>query len=155
MIPTCYNQSFNCGRYDTKYMAKAANVKEWDLLWQEYTKSLENWKKMFEQAQEANNEMQARFNDVWEKATVDTSADTMKRFAENWQKAMNNAGIWSFKEFSEGWQKALNDAGSGGFAQFAENWQKALNATGLDQMNAYGEMVKKFGETWNRMWPKS
>jgi len=64
MIPTCYNQSFNCGRYDTKYMAKAANVKEWDLLWQEYTKSLENWKKMFEQAQEANNEMQARFNDV-------------------------------------------------------------------------------------------
>jgi hypothetical protein len=25
----------------------------------------------------------------------------------------------------------------------------------LEQMNAYGEMMKKFAETWNTMWPKS
>jgi hypothetical protein len=25
----------------------------------------------------------------------------------------------------------------------------------LEQMNAYGEMMKKFAETWNSMWPKS
>jgi len=25
----------------------------------------------------------------------------------------------------------------------------------LEQMNAYGEMMKKFAETWNIMWPKS
>jgi len=25
----------------------------------------------------------------------------------------------------------------------------------LEQMNAYGEMIKKFAETWNSMWPKS
>jgi hypothetical protein len=24
----------------------------------------------------------------------------------------------------------------------------------LEQMNAYGEMMKKFAETWNSMWPK-
>ena len=131
------------------------SAKEWNMLWQEYTKSLENWKGMFEQAQAASSEMQSRFNDVWEKATVDTSSDTMRRFAENWQKAMSDAGIKSFREFSEGWQKALTDAGSGGFVQFAENWQKALSATGLEQMNSYGEMMKKFAETWNFMWPKS
>jgi len=25
----------------------------------------------------------------------------------------------------------------------------------LEQMNAYGEMMKKFAETWSSMWPKS
>jgi len=25
----------------------------------------------------------------------------------------------------------------------------------LEQMNAYGDMMKKFAETWNSMWPKS
>jgi hypothetical protein len=25
----------------------------------------------------------------------------------------------------------------------------------LEQMNAYGEMMKKFAETWTSMWPKS
>jgi hypothetical protein len=25
----------------------------------------------------------------------------------------------------------------------------------MEQMNAYGEMMKKFSETWNSMWPKS
>jgi len=24
----------------------------------------------------------------------------------------------------------------------------------MEQMNAYGEMMKKFAETWNSMWPK-
>lgn len=130
-------------------------MKEWDMLWKEYTKSLENWKSMYEQAQTASSEMQARFNEIWEKASADTSADTMKLFAENWQSAMNDAGIRSFREFSEGWQKALTDSGSGGFARFAENWQKTLGTSGLDQMNAYGEMIKRFAETWSAMWPKS
>jgi len=25
----------------------------------------------------------------------------------------------------------------------------------LEQMSAYGEMMKKFAETWSSMWPKS
>jgi hypothetical protein len=25
----------------------------------------------------------------------------------------------------------------------------------MEQMNAYGEMMKNFSETWNSMWPKS
>ena len=131
-----------------------STTKEWNMLWTEYTKSLENWKNMYEQAQTASADMQARFNEIWEKATADTSTDTMRLFAENWQKAMGDAGIKSFKEFSEGWQKVLDEAGSGGFAQFAESWQKALGSTGLEQMNAYGEMLKKFADTWSSMWPK-
>lgn len=128
--------------------------KEWDMLWNEYTRSLENWKKMYEQAQSASSEMQSRFNEVWQKAAADTSADTMRKFAENWQRAMSDAGIKTYNEFSEGWQKALSDAGSGGFAQFAESWQKSLGSAGLEQMNAYGQMIKKFADTWNVMWPK-
>ena len=30
-------------------MSKEAKSNEWDSLWQEYTKSLENWKTLFEQ----------------------------------------------------------------------------------------------------------
>jgi hypothetical protein len=41
------------------------------------------------------------------------------------------------------------------FKQFVENWQKSLSSSGLEQMNAYGEMMKKFTETWGSMWPKS
>ncbi|MFB5621007.1 MAG: hypothetical protein ACE5RC_07765, partial [Nitrosopumilus sp.] len=64
-------------------------------------------------------------------------------------------GMNSFKEFGENWQKALNDSNTASFKQFTENWQKALSSSGLEQMNAYGEMMKKFAETWTSMWPKS
>ena len=67
---------------------------------------------------------------------------------------MSDAGITSFKEFTENWQKSINDANASVFKQFADNWQKALSSSGMEQMNAYGEMMKKFAETWNSMWPK-
>ena len=35
-------------------MSKDEKSNEWDSLWQEYTKSLENWKTLFEQVQAAN-----------------------------------------------------------------------------------------------------
>jgi hypothetical protein len=38
-------------------MSKEEKANEWDSLWQEYTKSLENWKTLFEQVQNANNDM--------------------------------------------------------------------------------------------------
>ena len=136
-------------------MSEQEKPNEWDSLWQEYTKSLENWKTLFEQIQNASNEMQAKFNEVWEKATVESSAETMKLFGENWQKAMNDAGMNSFKEFSENWQKSLNDSNAATFKQFADNWQKSLSSSALEQMNAYGELMKKFAETWSSMWPKT
>ena len=61
---------------------------EWDSLWQEYTKSLENWKSLFEQIQNSSSDMQSKFNDVWEKASVESSSETMKLFGENWQKSL-------------------------------------------------------------------
>ena len=60
-----------------------------------------------------------------------------------------------FKGFGESWQKALNDSNATVFKQFAENWQKSLSSSGLEQMNAYGEAMKKFAETWTSMWPQS
>ena len=117
-------------------MSEQDKSNEWDSLWQEYTKSLDAWKSLFEQMQNASNDMQAKFNQVWEKATTESSAETMKSFGENWQ-------------------KALNDSNASVFKQFAENWQKTLSSSGLEQMNAYGEMMKKFAETWNTMWPRS
>jgi len=136
-------------------MSEEEKTHEWDSLWQEYTKSLENWKTLFEQIQNASNDMQSKFNDVWEKASVESSSETMKLFGENWQKAMSDAGMNSFKDFSENWQKALNDTNASTFKQFIENWQKTLSSSGLEQMNAYGEMMNKFTETWSSMWPKS
>ena len=136
-------------------MSKDEKSNQWDSLWQEYTKSLENWKNLFEQVQAANNDMQAKFNEVWEKATKESSIDTMKLFGENWQKALNEAGMKSFKEFSETWQKAVNATGTDAFKQFAENWQKNLIAPSMQQMEAYGEMMNKFAETWASMWPQS
>ena len=134
-------------------MSKEAKSNEWDSLWQEYTKSLENWKTLFEQVQNANNDMQAKFNQVWEKATKESSLDTMKSFGENWQNAISNAGMNSFKEFSDTWQKALNETGTDAYTKFAETWQKNLLVPGMGQMEAYGELMKKFAETWSSMWP--
>ena len=135
-------------------MTSEEKSNQWDSLWQEYSKSLENWKTVFEQIQNATNEMQAKFNEVWEKAAKESSMDTMKTFGENWQKSLNDAGIKSFKEFGEAWQKSLNDANVSAFKQVAENWQQTLNSTGMESMKAYGEMMKKFAETWTTMWPK-
>ena len=116
----------------------SANSKnnEWDSLWGDYSKSLENWKSLFEQIQNASNDMQTKFNQIWEKASAESSPETIKDFTENWQKSMTDANASSFE-------------------QFTENWQKALSSSGLEQMNAYGEMMKKFAETWSSMWPKS
>lgn len=84
-------------------MSEQEKNNEWDSLWGEYTKSLESWKSLFEQIQNASNDMQTKFNDVWEKATVESSAETIKLFGENWQKSMNEVGMNSFKGFSENW----------------------------------------------------
>ena len=135
-------------------MSKDEKSNEWDSLWQEYTKSLENWKNLFEQVQTANSDMQAKFNEVWEKATKESSLDTMKLFGENWQKALNEAGMKSFQEFSDAWQKAINATGADAFKQFSENWQKSLVGPGMEQMETYGQLMKKFAETWSSMWPK-
>ena len=136
-------------------MSTNSKNNEWDSLWGEYSKSLETWKSMFEQFQNASNDMQTKFNQVWEKASSESSAETLKDFTENWQKSMSNAGITSFKDFTENWQKYMNDVNGSSFKQFTDNWQKTLSSSGLEQMNAYGEMMKKFAETWNSMWPKS
>lgn len=135
-------------------MTSEEKSNQWDSLWQEYSKSLENWKTVFEQIQNATNDMQAKFNEVWEKATKESSIDTMKAFGENWQKSLSDAGIKSFKEFGEAWQKSLNEANASTFKQVAENWQHTLNSSGMENMKAFGEMMKKFAETWNTMWPK-
>ena len=60
-----------------------------------------NWKSIFEQIQNASNEMQTKFNQVWEKASDESSPETMKLFGENWQKSMTDAGMKSFKDFGE------------------------------------------------------
>ena len=49
----------------------------------------------------------------------------------------------------------MSDAGITSFKDFTDNWQKSMSSSGMEQMNAYGEMMKKFSETWNSMWPKS
>ena len=134
-------------------MSKEEKANEWDSLWQEYTKSLENWKTLFEQVQNANNDMQAKFNEVWEKASKESSLETMKSFGENWQNAFTNTGMNSFKEFSDAWQKALSETGSDAYKKFAETWQKNLIVPGMGQLEAYGELMKKFAETWSSMWP--
>jgi hypothetical protein len=134
-------------------MSKEEKANEWDSLWQEYTKSLENWKTLFEQVQNANNDMQAKFNEVWEKASKESSLETLKSFGENWQNAFTNTGMNSFKEFSDAWQKALSETGSDAYKKFAETWQKNLIVPGMGQLEAYGELMKKFAETWSSMWP--
>ena len=91
-------------------MSEQGKNNEWDSLWAEYTKSLETWKSLFEQIQKASNEMQLKFNDVWDKATVESSSDTIKLFGENWQKALNDSNTASFKQFTENWQKALSSS---------------------------------------------
>ena len=55
-------------------MSEQEKNNEWDSLWQQYTQSLEGWKSLFEQIQNASNDMQAKFNQVWDKATVESSA---------------------------------------------------------------------------------
>jgi uncharacterized protein with von Willebrand factor type A (vWA) domain len=127
---------FKNNKKSIQSMSEQDKTNEWDSLWQEYTKSLENWKSLFEQIQNASNDMQTKFNQVWEKASTESSPETIKDFTENWQKSMTDVNTSAFK-------------------QFADNWQKALSSSGLEQMNAYGEMMKKFAETWNIMWPKS
>jgi uncharacterized protein with von Willebrand factor type A (vWA) domain len=136
-------------------MSTDSKNNEWDSLWGEYSKSLENWKSIFEQIQNASNDMQIKFNQVWEKASAESSPETIKQFGENWQKSMTDAGMKSFSNFTENWQKSMTDTNTSAFKQFADNWQKALSSSGLEQMNAYGEMMKKFAETWTSMWPQS
>ena len=118
-----------------KLMSKNSKTNEWDSLWGEYSKSLENWKSIFEQFQKASNDMQTKFNQVWEKASAESSPETIK-------------------DFTESWQKSMTDTNASVFKQFTENWQTTLSSSGLEQMNAYGEMMKKFSETWKSMWPK-
>ncbi len=135
-------------------MSKEEKSNEWDLLWQEYTNSLENWKTLFEKIQNANKDLQAKFNEVWEKATKESSLETTKSFGENWQKSLNDAGMKYFKEFSDAWQEAMDETGTDAFKKFGESWQNSLLVPGMGQMETYGDSMKKLAETWTSMWPK-
>ena len=146
-------EQFKTGDVFQLLMSKEEKSNEWDLLWQEYTKSLENWKTLFEKIQNANKDLQAKFNEVWEKATKESSLDTTKLFEYNWQKGLNDAGMKYFKEFSDAWQKAMNEPNTDAFKKFGESWQNNLLVPGMGQMEAYGDSMKKFAETWNSMWP--
>ena len=55
------------------------------------------------------------------------------------------------KDFSDSWQKDKNETGADSFKKFAEDWQKNLVGSGMEQMEVYGEMMKKFAETWTSM----
>ena len=106
---------------------------DWDTLWNEYSNALEKWREVFETFQKSTTEMQEKYNEVMQKASTESSKDTMKEFGENWQKAMNDAGINAFKQFGESWQKAMNDSG-------------------MESVKSYGEMMNKFADTWKKTW---
>ena len=144
---------FKTGDVFQLLMSKEEKSNEWDSLWEQYTKSLENWKTLFEKIQNANKDMQAKFNEIWEKATKESSLETTKLFGENWQKGLNDAGMKYFKEFSDAWQEAMKGTGTDAFKKFGESWQNNLLVPGMGQMEAYGDSMKKFAETWNSMWP--
>lgn len=127
---------------------------EWDNLWKEYTKALEKWREVFELFQKTTSDMHEKYNELMKKAATDSSKDAMKQFGENWQKAMKEAGISAFNQFNENWQKAMNEWGTDAFKQFGKSWQMSMNESGLESMRVYGEMMTKFAETWNKMWPK-
>ncbi len=110
-------------------------TKDWDVLWNEYTKSLKAWMNAFESLQQAANDVQTKYNEVMKKALTESSKQTMKDFTENWQKTMSQAAANSFKEFGE-------------------NWQKTMNQSGMEQLKTYGEMMNNFAETWQKMWRK-
>lgn len=131
----------------------ASGSDEWVQLWKEYSKSLENWNSVVDNAKNASQDMQKKFLTVMEKAAKESSAETIRQFGENWQKAMNDAGLKSVQEFNQYWQKAMGQPGME-FQEFAVSWQKAISDQGLMQMKAYGDMMGKFAETWNSMWPQ-
>ncbi len=93
-----------------KSMSEQEKNNELDSLWEQYTKSLENWKSLFEQIQNASNDMQSKFNEVWDKATVESSAETMKLFGENWQKTLSSSGLEQMQAYGDTMKK------------FAETW---------------------------------
>ena len=111
------------------------DTKDWDVLWNEYTKSLKSWMQAFESLQKAANNVQTKYNKVMKKAVGESSKKTMKDFTENWQKAMSTVA-------------------SNAFEEFGENWQKTMNQSGIDQLKTYGEIMNKFADTWQKMWRK-
>ena len=50
--------------------------------------------------------------------------------------------------------KALKESSDKTMSQFTENWQKSFSQSGMDQMKAYGDVMNKFAETWQKMWNK-
>jgi hypothetical protein len=111
------------------------DTKDWDVLWNEYTRSLKSWMQAFESLQKAGSDVQAKYNEVMKKAIKESSKKTMSDFTENWQKAMGHTASNAFKEFGD-------------------NWQKNMNQSGMEQLKTYGEMMNKFAETWQKMWRK-
>jgi predicted hydrocarbon binding protein len=107
--------------------------KSWDSLWNEYGDLLKKWTQTFESLQKTGSEIQAKYNEVMQKALKESSPATLQQFYENWQ-------------------KSIGDSGQNIFKQFGEDWQKLTNQTGIEQLKAYNEMMNKFAETWKSMW---
>jgi len=126
----------------------------WDVIWKDYSTALAKWQEVFDLFQKTTSEMQTKYNEVLEKASSESSKDTMKLFGENWFKSMNPSGTEPFKQFGENWEKAMSEYSGQAFKQFSDSWQKTLNDSALESMKTFEEMMNKFAETWKSMWPK-
>ncbi|CDI05066.1 MAG: hypothetical protein QXY22_01625 [Candidatus Nitrosotenuis sp.] len=114
-------------------MSKDNETKSWDAMWNEYSELLKKWTQTFESLQKIGTDIQAKYLEVMQKATSESSPSTLQEFYQNWQ-------------------KAIGDSGQNMFKQFGEDWQKLTNQAGMEQLKAYGEMMNKFAETWKKMW---
>jgi len=109
------------------------SAKDWTKLWNEYTSALEKWRVSFQSLQKASNDVQAKYNEVMEKALHESNQSTINQFLDSWKNAMNKSGLNALK-------------------QFGENWQRTMDQSGMGQLKTYGEMMTKFAETWEKMW---
>ncbi|MFY9300280.1 MAG: hypothetical protein WAO91_03735 [Candidatus Nitrosotenuis sp.] len=108
---------------------------DWDSLWSEYTTLLKKWTQTFESLQKISSDIQAKYNDVVQKAVSESSEKTLKEFYQNWQRSMNESAVNAFREFGK-------------------NWEKVTNESGMEQLKAYGDLMETFAQTWQKMWRK-
>jgi hypothetical protein len=110
---------------------------DWEKMWASYNNAVKEWMAIFEKFQESTKAVQSMCNDLLSSALKEPDNYSMSQFAENWQKSMADMGFKTFK-------------------QFGDTWQNVFNQPAMDQLKAYGELMKKFSEdhSWYEMWNK-
>ena len=122
---------------------------QFDLFFNQYSKSLEIWQEAFQAWSKAGEEAFTQYLQGVQISYFQPNPDLLTKYHEMWQTAMKNStyeNIYSW--YQKVWDDLWKSSGFLTIQNFNEYWQDILNNSGKEFFQRSQEVMEKLSEQW-------